>query len=84
MDAYERFSEKVRHMTIDKTTDLPCPKCGGKLEYQDFPDETYMYDNTFERSETLVCQECFLNIEVVQVYKPIKCYVEKFEDWEEE
>lgn len=80
MDDYEKFEEKVKHMTIDDVGSLRCPKCGGILEFHGCPDETYMNDGSFVRNELLWCQGCDLNIEVEQVYAPVKCYVTEFND----
>ena len=80
MNAYEKFEDRVKGSTIREAMELPCPKCGGRLSYAYDPVETYMPDDTFVRAEVLRCQECNFEVEVEQVYKPVKCYVTSFDD----
>ena len=79
-DKFDEFEQKVKRGTVEEAVNLPCPKCGGELDFHGCPDETYMMDGTFVRSELLWCSGCDLNIEVEQVYKPVKCYVAGFDD----
>lgn len=80
MDKYEQFEESVKHITIDEVDKMPCPNCGGAISFHGSPDETYMMDGTYIRNELLWCHGCDLNIEVEQVYAPVKCYVTEFND----
>ena len=81
MRAYEKFEDKVRQATIDQVPQMTCPRCGkDALHFHESPNETYMADGTFVRNELVWCGNCNLNIEVEQVYKPVKCYVTSFDD----
>lgn len=66
MRSYERFTEQASKHNID-TLPKVCPKCGGSLDYRDWPDETYG-DGTFERVEWLDCGRCGLRVIAKQVY----------------
>lgn len=72
---YESYIKNMKNENINSMP-MTCPKCGGDLDFGDYPDETYMGDGRFLREEDLICCECDFQMHVSQWYVPSKLTIE--------
>ena len=70
--SYPEFEREIAAaFDINSESELPCPKCGGKLYLVDVGmEEEYMFDGMMERTERYYCDDCGTFADVTQVYVP--------------